>query len=337
MRSFDNYYAASRESIDYLGFVLDRSVFPFEQFDLKLNRPDIILNRLGQSDPEIINAFHNAYRRRLSSMGLTESDLTLNLSLVPELKITGNKRTAKNDYLMEVYASGKGTPIIQLKVDVDDVPLYGRNGVNIGQGATELNEKMKIPLCSGRNKIQVSVMNQRGVESLKQTVFVSHELLGQKPNLYLVAIGVSDFVDQAMNLDYAAKDARDVIQLFQDGNRQFNRIVTKELINTEAIVSKLDSVRSMLEKTNVDDRVIIFISSHGIIDPHYRYYLATHDMNFEQPEQKGLAFEKLENLLDGIPARKKLLLIDACHSGELDIESSNAVKRNAPYPRAIKI
>jgi len=46
-----------------------------------------------------------------------------------------------------------------------------------------------------------------------------------------------------------------------------------------------------------------------------------HDMSAEHPEEKGLTYEDLTGLLDGIPARSKLLLLDACNSGENEVPS----------------
>src|SRR5690606_2009089 len=50
------------------------------------------------------------------------------------------------------------------------------------------------------------------------------------------------------------------------------------------------------------------------------YYLASYDMDFKSPGEKGIPYEVFEDILDEIPARKKLILIDACHSGEIDKE-----------------
>ena len=46
-------------------------------------------------------------------------------------------------------------------------------------------------------------------------------------------------------------------------------------------------------------------------------------MDFSHPEHKGLPYAELEGLLDSIPARQKLLMLDACNSGENEIEQSN--------------
>jgi hypothetical protein len=72
--------------------------------------------------------------------------------------------------------------------------------------------------------------------------------------------------------------------------------------------------------------VIISCSSHGLLDESLNFYLAMHDVDFNNPKARGLKYEDLESLLDGIPARQKLLLLDACNSGEND--KTEALKQN---------
>ena len=50
-------------------------------------------------------------------------------------------------------------------------------------------------------------------------------------------------------------------------------------------------------------------------------------INFSNPEENGIPYEEIENLLDGIPARQKILLLDACHSGEVDKEDLQVVNK----------
>jgi len=88
---------------------------------------------------------------------------------------------------------------------------------------------------------------------------------------------------------------------------------------------RVSSLKQVLQQTTVNDKVIIAYSGHGLLSKNYDYYLSTWNINFNTPEQEGLSYEELENLLDSIPARRKLMLIDACHSGEVDKEEMTRI------------
>ena len=103
--------------------------------------------------------------------------------------------------------------------------------------------------------------------------------------------------------------------------------------NAEVTKENILALKDYLAKTTVNDKVIISCSSHGLLDDSLNFYLAMHDVDFNNPKERGLKYEELESLLDGIPARQKLLLLDACNSGEndktelLNIELAQAEKQ----------
>ena len=77
--------------------------------------------------------------------------------------------------------------------------------------------------------------------------------------------------------------------------------------------------------TRINDKVIISYSGHGLLNKEYDYYLSAYNMNFDKPEEGGIPYDAIENLLDSIPARQKILLLDACNSGEVDKEGMQKI------------
>lgn len=80
-----------------------------------------------------------------------------------------------------------------------------------------------------------------------------------------------------------------------------------------------------LKQAKTNDQVIVFVAGHGLLDDKLDWYFATTDIDFYNPSVRGIAYNELEGLLDGIAAREKILLMDACHSGEVDKDESQLV------------
>ena len=89
-------------------------------------------------------------------------------------------------------------------------------------------------------------------------------------------------------------------------------------------------LKSFLDKADINDQVILFYAGHGIIDHQLNYYLASYDMDFAHPSEKGIPYEEFESLLDGIAPLKKTMLVDACHSGEIDKEEVQIAQTKQP-------
>jgi hypothetical protein len=158
-------------------------------------------------------------------------------------------------------------------------------------------------------------MNELGLENFKYATYVNYTPKNDiVSKTYYVGIGVNEFKNSEHNLKYCVKDVQDLAQAFAKNQSKVDTLV---FTNSEVTKENILALKSYLQKnTTVNDKVIISCSSHGLLDDSLNFYLATYDVDFAHPEKRGLAYEDLEGLLDGIPARQKLLLLDACNSGE---------------------
>jgi len=110
------------------------------------------------------------------------------------------------------------------------------------------------------------------------------------------------------------------------------------LLLTDKEVTKegLVQIKDFLKDATIDDTVVMFVAGHGLLDSNYDYYFGTTDIDFNNPAEKGIAFEEFDDLLAALPCLKKSLLIDTCHAGELDEEEktllASAGGTAAPLP-----
>jgi hypothetical protein len=140
----------------------------------------------------------------------------------------------------------------------------------------------------------------------------------KKEKTYFIGIGIDRFADAKYNLHYSVKDIRDLTIKLKE--KLGNAIIIDTLFNENVTVSNVKALKQKLLQSTVNDKIIVSYSGHGLLSKAYDYFLSTYSIKFDNPEENGLAYDELESLLDSIPARKKLMLIDACHSGEVDKE-----------------
>ncbi len=328
----NNYYTGSKEGCKMIGFHVNGGIeheakfYPFEQFDLTNNRPDLIYQFFEPYDTATIKAYHNAYLKRLKNLNINPDKLLMD-GKIPQLKLLNVSGNSVNPSLnLNFQAIDSFSNLDKIIVTVNDVPVFGSGGKSITTLNTkEFNTQKQlgilppIILSTGANKIQVSVINQHGAESFRETFNIQYAPpTVVKPKLYVVSIGVSKYKNAQYNLTYAAKDANDIATNFSSQKGRFDSIITITLLDEQVTRANILKVKQTLQRSKVDDQVVIFLAGHGLLDKNFNFYYATHDMDFTKPALMGVSFTEIENLLDGIASRNKLLMVDACHSGEVD-------------------
>jgi len=312
----DGYFDASANGGHLLSMAKGLEAFGVDQFALKYNRPDIILKRMGFSDSETINYFHNLYLKRLVKAGIIEDQLSSELH-TPSAKIIDSIHEGKS-LILNISLADDLYNLKKYNIYINDVPLYGAHGIEItGQN---FNFSKEIELNSGQNKIEVSCMNEKGAESYRPVTFVEYKGKVSR-DLYFIGFGISDYMDDSLDLKYAAKDVQDLADVLKKMEGvQFNSVYTNLFINEDVTIENIIEAKELLVEASVDDTFILLVSGHGIhdSDPDATYYFLTHNAEIDNIAGTCADFELIEDLLQGIPPRNKLFLMDTCESGEVE-------------------
>jgi len=324
----DYYYKATPNAHKFINFVKDGQTYGFEQFDLRNNRPDIVLERLGGS-PEEIALLKKAWQKRLRRAGIAEQQLSTDYH-VPVATVTNRNRipsvTSEGMIALEAQFSDSDYNLAEISVTLNGVPVAPPEKRRV-EGVKTYRLSEPLALASGNNEIVVSCLNEKGSRSMREVVNITYSPPEpHKPDLYVVAVGVSDYASSGYDLNYADKDAADFADMLstRTGGR-FGSVYPLLLTNGQFTETSFATIGKFLSKARRDDVIIAFYAGHGVLDSQLDYYLATHDMDFANPSHGGIPYDDFIAMFDGTESVNRYCFIDACHSGELDKEDYLAI------------
>jgi Caspase domain len=143
---------------------------------------------------------------------------------------------------------------------------------------------------------------------------------GAVANKYAILVGTGRFLHGIQPLDYANKDAYDFYEYLIDpaGGRfkRENVVLLRDEYATRANVTR--ALEEVQRRAGPDDLVVLFLSSHGTPPDKYGgVHVVTYDSEVTPREriwQTSLTDQILGDFVRTIPARRLVVVMDACYS-----------------------
>ena len=285
------------------------------------NRPAEVLEALGGNADDIA-ALRETTKRWLRKQGFDPDNMPQEPALkdfpavdvhMPNLFST----TDRAHFTVTAKATANDIAKVIVRVDGVEVPQSWSSGLAIAAGEQK-ELPVEVPLASGQNWIEVTPVDSNGISGDAFRFRTIYK--GNYPSdLFIVALGVSDYDDPDLKLQYAAKDAKDIAAAFEKygTGRKHLLVLTDKEVKDKSVLEK---VKIFLSAASLEDRIVFYVAGHGMLDDQLNYYYAPSGFNIDRIGETGIPMDDLLACIQSSKARKRLLLLDTCHSGVLGEE-----------------
>ena len=319
------YYDASPGGEDLIGWHVNRGkdqaadFFGASRMRAAFYRPDVVSRVLAAGDEARALAQANADSNRRQHKVEVKHRLPPVVSILAPAD--GSAISSRQVTLRYSLRSPSGEPVTKVKVLVDGRPLEGRRGVAVHKGQDGRRSlSIQVPprdvavslIASNRfaaSEPATVRLRWRGKQDKPQEFVI-------KPKLYVLAIGVSDYRDDSLDLDLAAKDARDFVAVVsRQQGRLYRQVVVKKLTDKQATrVAVLEGLEWIERQTTSHDVAMVFLAGHGVNDAANDYYFVPADARLSRLRMTGVPFNEIKKTVATL-AGKTLFFIDTCHAG----------------------
>lgn len=327
------FYDASPGGADLIGWHVNRGLdsvpdfFPAYVFRDRFYRPDIVAEILGTLDEGAAIAAAEAARKPQAAPApavpappppaapLAEVLPPLIRVIAPErdAEVSGDAVTLELD-----ITTAPDAPLTDLRARVNGraVPDARIEGARVTVSLPAIDDPEIYLTLLGQNRHGLGEPVDLRLTRASPAV---PEPAALRPMLYVLAIGVSEYQDESLRLDYAAKDAEDIAALFEAQVGPLYRGVEVQLVTDEdATFAGVRAGLGWLRREMTDlDTALIFIAGHGMNDNNGDLFFLTHESEVDALFETAVEATMFTDTIQRLPGRV-IYLMDTCHSGNLE-------------------
>ncbi|MEJ6001650.1 caspase family protein [Paucibacter soli] len=220
--------------------------------------------------------------------------------------------------LVRALDRGGGLDELRLYLNGKLVTTLRPDARSVKAGALE--QRFELTLERGDNLLRaVALASDRTESAPAELALRRPDEAPSQPGLRLLTVGVNSYRNGQLNLNFSVPDARGLAKLFRAaGSRLFGSVQVTELLDERATKLNIMAGLRELGSSSEEDVVVVYLAGHGetLRD---EWYFIPHELTRPEQEEQlragGLSARELAEALRAMPARKVVVLIDACKSG----------------------
>jgi hypothetical protein len=309
----EGYFDASTNATQYLSIqTAPMEVVSIDQYYETFFRPDIVAEALTQ----VPDKYYTQAKPKLQLSDVKPA---------PEVEIVNTPTKIDNDELevvLKIIPKAGNIGQIRLYVDGTLIKTDTSRALKRKHSGSIL-KTYALKLSNGEHTIKALVYNEANTMASKEATLrvTSSFVQTSKPNIYAVVVGINNYNNPAISLNYAVADAKLFANTIKSTTKDLYGEVHIKLLTSKKKTSKENIINSLKALYNIspNDLFVFFAASHGMVED-AKYYMITSNvgaLSSRGIKKEAISQDQLRDIIANIPTSKKFIVLDTCNSGAL--------------------
>jgi WD40 repeat protein len=301
----EGYFNASPNGARYLTVKAGVNYYTMDNYLETFFRPDLV-------------------KLALAGINLKDFSKLDDVQLAPNVSILGcDVNNDEAEVSVKITDNGGGIGDIRLFLNDSAIALENGRGLKGEVKDGSIVKKFKVKLQNGENSIKAIAFNDtnsmQSNRSEKTVEYRSQTL--RKPSLYALVIGINEYENENLELQYAVPDAMLLSDTLKKTSQSLFDKVEIKVLTKKAETTKDSIIKSLLsfKNFNPEDLFVFYIASHGTVSDG-EFFLVTSNVgatSTKKLKEDALSQNFVKELIANIPTSKKLIILDTCNSQAL--------------------